>query len=484
MNTAHSFSKAELIEILEKCINKTLGSVDKNRIFERTKQNQKITGIAGDVIEQSVLGLPSDNKQRPDLNVDGVLTELKSTGIRISKKNSSRYEAKEPMSITAVSPNDIVNEEFNSSNFWHKLEHMLLVYYLYSSPTTVPAAAYADFPIKGYQFHMFSEDDKLALEADWELVRDFIIELQKAFEDYKKEYPRISSELRDRLFMIDTAPKWPNPPRFRLKRSVVTGIIQSHFGNCLEQLPGRYISYKDIDNKCRDLTFNYRGYTVSELINHFGIVNKTINKAICEQVVVRMFDGHAKKMQKIELFQKIGMIGKTVTLTQNALSTEDMKFVPIDFNELNDPNIDFEDSLFREVFNNVHILCIIFEEPNRKAALRKNVFIGFKRIVFSDEFIDNHVKPIWEKSRRLIFDGTLIDEVETDNHGNPIINKNGTVRSAPNFPKSKEGIVFIRGSGSDSLNKPEVVNDIKMYKQYLWIKGTYIAERISQTEFL
>lgn len=59
-----------------------------------------------------------------------------------------------------------------------------------------------------------------------------------------------------------------------------------------------------------------------------------------------------------------------------------------------------------------------------------------------------------------------------------------TYRSAPNFPKSREGIVFVRGKGSDSTNKPEMVNGISMYRQWVWVKGSYIADRLSGIEYL
>ena len=174
--------------------------------------------------------------------MSGVQTALKTTGIRLSKKDEKQYEAKEPMSITAVSPNQIVLEQFSTSRFWHKLKHMLLVYYHYSSTKTVKASEYADFYIRGYEFHEFNAADEAILKNDWELIRDFIIEIQHNFDVPESQYSRISSELRDKLAYIDTAPKWPNPPRFRLKRQVVTDIVQKHFGNKLEQLPGHYLS--------------------------------------------------------------------------------------------------------------------------------------------------------------------------------------------------------------------------------------------------
>lgn len=115
--TSHKYTKEQVEKSLEACLNKTLGEIDKNHVFDRTKTNPKITGIAGDVIEQSVFGYSANSDSSPDLDIDGILTELKTTGIRISKKNPKEYEAKEPMSITGVSPNVIINEEFSNSRF-------------------------------------------------------------------------------------------------------------------------------------------------------------------------------------------------------------------------------------------------------------------------------------------------------------------------------------------------------------------------------
>ena len=486
MSEIHEFRRKDLIRRLEAYLNKTLGEADVNHVFDKTKTNPKVTGIAGDVVEQSILGYPADNRQEPDLLVDGVKTELKTTGIRYSKKEKNKYEAKEPMSITAVSPDAIVLETFEQSNFWHKLEHMLLVYYLYASAITVTAAEYADFPIKGYEFFEFNDADREILKNDWTTVHDFIVELQRDYDEPQDEYPRISSELRDRLLYIDTAPKWPNPPRFRLKRSVVTNIVQKHFGESLEQLPERYTSYSDIDHKCHELTVKYSGKTVESLADILCLDGRLDGKAISERLIVRMFDGQAKKLQKVELFNKIGMLAKSIALTKEGLRTEDMKLFCIDFDEVSGWGTEFEDSSFYGYFADSQMLCIVFEEPSPEAAFKENRFLGFKRISFSQDFIDNNVRPVWEKIRELIFNNTLRDVVIIDKKtGKPRVNpKTGTVQSAPNFPKSSDGEVFVRGSSSDSTFKPESVNGIRMYRQYLWIKGAYIAERLADTDFL
>lgn len=51
------FTKAQVYTILENAKGKTLGEVDKSHQFARTEKSKKITGIAGDVIEQSVLDM-------------------------------------------------------------------------------------------------------------------------------------------------------------------------------------------------------------------------------------------------------------------------------------------------------------------------------------------------------------------------------------------------------------------------------------------
>ena len=457
MTNSHFFHKDEITRILDDCLNKTLGEVDSNNVFDRTIKHPKITGIAGDVIEQSVLGYPPDIRQEPDLDIDGVKTELKTTGMR---RKGSRYDAKEPMSITAVSPDTIVNETFLDSNFWHKLEHMLFVYYLYDSPSPVKAAQYADFPIKGYQFHEFDEEDQEILKNDWEIVRDFIRYLQDEYEDYEDEYPRISHELRPKLMYIDTAPKWPNRPRFRLKRAVVSSIIQEHFGEGLEQLPGKYTTFSEIDKTLHDLSEKYKGKTIGELIDLLDIEVTRVNKSIGEAIIVKMFGGKSKKMQSIELFRKAGIIGKTITLTERGLRKEDMKFFTIDFDEFDNEDIEFEDSQFYDYFANNRFLCILFQKP------------------------DSDAKMIWERIKDLIVNDKLEDVISLDKFGNPRINSSGNVMSAPNFPKSSEGNVFVRGTSSTSDVKPLNVNGVQMYRQQIWVKGLYIVDKLNNEPYI
>ena len=489
MAEMHPFKRKDLSRRLNSYIEKTLGEADVNHVFDKTLKHPKITGIAGDVVEQSILGYPADSDQRPDLIIDGIPTELKVTGLKRTKANTNVFEAKEPMSITAVSPQRIVHEEFYTSHFWQKLEHMLIVYYLYDSDTTVKAADYAKFPIKGFDFHEFSSDDVEILKNDWTIVRDFINMLQNNYPNYEDQYPRISSELRPDLLYIDTAPKWPHPPRFRLKRSVVTTLWEAYCGKRYEQLALEVGTYSELDNLCHRIAGYYRNMNVEDILNSVGYASKRINKSIMEPVVIAMFGGNSKKMADIDIFSKIGLISKTIVLTCNGTRTEDTKFLGVDFDELMDESVTFEDSTCYDHFYNGTFLFSIFREPYKPAKgktvpLAECEFLGFKRISFNSEFVDFEVRKTWERIRYLIKYKELKDVIEYRKDGSPVINPCGTIKSAPNFPKSSEGKVFLRGTSTDSSYKSVCINDVHMTFQNYWVKGTYLVDLLNQTEYL
>ena len=144
------YTKEQVYNLLEKVKGKTLGEVDKSHQFARTLKSEKITGIAGDVVEQSIFGYERDSDQECDIEIDGVLTELKTTGVRVPKcdlknakgKYGTDYNmhlgAKEGISITNVTFDPTIQIDFNTSHFWEKAQHLLIVFYEYKSYEVVP----------------------------------------------------------------------------------------------------------------------------------------------------------------------------------------------------------------------------------------------------------------------------------------------------------------------------------------------------------
>ena len=133
----HIYEKKELVHRLESYVGKTFETIDDKGIFDYVQEHNLQKGIVGSVVEQCIFGYPPDSKQEADLIiVDGeeaIKTELKTTGMVIQEKPQRHFVAKEPMSITAVGVYDIAEQEFETSHFWEKLEHMLIIYYHYSA---------------------------------------------------------------------------------------------------------------------------------------------------------------------------------------------------------------------------------------------------------------------------------------------------------------------------------------------------------------
>ncbi len=506
----HVYEKNDAIGRLDACLNEPLGALDTVGLFERIRGFPLQKGIAGAVVEQCVFGYPPDSSQDADLVIvdagERVKTELKTTGMVLDGSRSPRFTAKEPMSITAVGVYEIGGESFETSHFWRKLEHMLIVYYHYTAQGAVPAYEYRSFPVKGYEFHTFSAEEEQTLRSDWEHVRALCADIVSRHpgprtagwkDAVKGEYIALHGQLRRVLSFVDLAPKFP--PRFRLKRSVVSTMIAKHFGEELEQLPGRYTCVADIDVKCRELTEQYRGKTIAQLARMFRIpcAAGRAQKAIAERIVIAMFGGTAPKLNQIELFKKYGLVAKSVVVTSTGKRTEDMKLFHLDLAEMEQTQIwgadgalrdlQFEDSQLYTYFADHEFLCILFEQPPRRApaesagTLGEARFLGFKRLVFTESFIDTTVRRLWEDTRAKILGGTLVDVVVQRN-GRARINRSGGVSSAPNFMKSRDNDVFLRGSGTDASPryKVESVNGVRMLPQYVWIRGCAIVKQLEE----
>jgi hypothetical protein len=213
-----------------------------------------------------------------------------------------------------------------------------------------------------------------------------------------------------------------------------------------------------------------------------------------------MFGGESKKMSKINLFETFGIVGKSIAITLNETRTEDMKLFAVDFDELIEREIEdeetseirdkkFEDSALYNYFMDNKLLCMVFQEDTADKAgnvdMRENKFLGFKMLDLGIPELIESANNTWETLRDLVINKKLKDV--------PVRLKNGAIRitpktkiqmTAPNFPKSENNIVFLRGSGEDAAKKTQEVNGIKMLKQYYWIKGSFIVDKLKETEYL
>lgn len=516
-------------QLLEGVKGKTLGEVDKSHQFVRTERSAKITGIAGDVIEQSVFGYERDSDQECDIEIDGKLTELKTTGVRVPKsdlpkikgKVGSAYNvflgAKEPISITGVTFEPTIQTDFMTSHFWKKSERLLIVFYEYKSYKPVPASAYANFPIVDYCYNSFSDSEFAQLRNDWEVVSKYLNGIYEQFPNPEERYEQLvgfTHHLRHNLMLIDLAPGFKRKatgsyqkPRYRLKQTFVDYIVRGHFdksrANEEIKLKEPFSSFAQLENRCHRLSAKYRGKTFAQLQEILDVDTEISTKDFAAKCVLKMFDANCSKLNQISDFSKVGIIAKTITVTPTGGRTEDMKLRHIDFEEWADRDLDFEESEVYDYFCEHSFLCPIFCErgdmSGRKSyetkeayemrlerEMKKTTFEGFKRFSFDEQFIQAEVYRTWNDSRKLIHRNELEWEYLYDKNGNKRKNGSGAYMGAPNFPKSSEYKVFFRGGAdvSSEKSRTECVNGIRMLPQFFWLKGTFITEKLQEIKYI
>lgn len=481
----HTFTESDIRQRFNAIVGHTVADVDTAGVLAASGASRN-KGRIGAVIEQSVLGYPADSDRRPDIVIDGQPWEVKATGLVEVARGG--WRAKEPMSITAVAPEGIVAESFTTSAFWHKVEHLLVVYYLYVRPGKGVAVEYAGFEFKGYDLHTWREVDRCRLEADWTVVREFV---RTALEgDIDTEMPNLSTLVNPQLLYLDTSPKWPNRPRFRLKSALVTQMARERLddGMCMIPDQGGLSSMAALKVHLHEISETYAGQTLEELAMSFDLPLKTTsrreNKSLAEQAVVRLFTGHAGKISQVPLFAKAGLVFKTMTLTPAGGRTEDMKLNPsIDFDELCDSSAEFEDSAFAAPFIDSTMVVAVLEERYRDCPLCQCRFMGFKTL-WLGTYLDA-ARALWDGMRDLVFNDSLIDAPILKKDSTPRVTpKTGIPMTAPNWPKSRDGILFVRGTGTDANDKPVEVNGVRMYRQNVWIKGRELVARLSNLEYL
>lgn len=431
----HSFTEQDIRKRFGAIVGHTVTEVDTAGVLTASAASRN-KGRIGAVIEQSVLGYPADSDRRPDIVIDGQPWEVKATGLKESARGG--WCAKEPMSITAVAPEGIVTESFSTSAFWHKAERLLVVYYLYVRPGRGVAVEYAGFEFKGYDLHTWREVDRCRLEADWTVVRDFVrIALAG---DVDAEMPNLSTLINPQLLYLDTSPKWPNRPRFRLKASLVTQMARERLDDGIHMIPDQngLSSMGKLKAHLHGISDTCAGRTLEDLATPFNLPIKTKsgreNKSLAEQVVVRLFTGHAGKISQVPLFAKAGLVFKTMTLTPTGGRTEDMKLNPsIDFDELCDPSVEFEDSAFAAPFIDFTMVVAVLEERYRDCPLCQCIFMGFKTL-WLGTYLDA-ARALWDGMRDLIFSDGLVDAPVLKKDGTPRVTpKTGIAMTAPNWP--------------------------------------------------
>ena len=128
-----TYSKSDFNSILNYAKNLKNKSLREVCGEQATYNSYKGKGNFGQILEKFYFHYDPNSISEPDFNEVGI--ELKSSPLKRGKKN--HLSAKERLVLSIINYEDIVNQEFKSSSFLNKSQHLLLIFYLYEKNVEV-----------------------------------------------------------------------------------------------------------------------------------------------------------------------------------------------------------------------------------------------------------------------------------------------------------------------------------------------------------
>ena len=383
-------TEKELLKYTSKIDGKTFEEIDSKNLLKNTNPKRQ-KGILGQIVETGFYKYDLNNKSNADFENLGI--ELKVTGYKQNKNGS--ISAKERLVLSKIDFNKIINETYESSHLLEKCKKMLIIWYLYE-----PKKEAKDYVITHHQLYDMNKDEYI-FKSDFELIKEKVLN-GKAHElsegDTSKD--RTSQPFSD----------IPSKPRaYSLKNSYMTGIlrnsIKSKITLNIEQSKLNLNHDFEIDNSHGNLEKIPRFKTIEEYITakikpYIGktqleilreITGKTYAEKIPKQISKMISDiliGKDNELyKKDELFTKTNYIIKNLPVNgEKAL--ERMSFKSLELNDFND---NWEDSYWKNYFEEVTLITICYEgKSGSKNGYR--TLKEVKKITFNDDDLDSFEK--------------------------------------------------------------------------------------------
>lgn len=450
-------NKSSVIAYAKLLIGKTLRQVCGHEI---TKYQLGGKGNFGQLLERFYFLYDNNSKREADFKEIGL--ELKSTPLKQLK--SKEYRAKERLVLNIINYNQLVNQDFYTSEFWLKNKGLLLVFYLHEVEL-----ANIDYQIKLVDEWQYPLPDLEIIKKDWEFIRAKVVqgkahELSEGDTFYLGACTKgaNATTTRNQPYSDEIAKQ----RAFSLKQGYVNHIIacltNDNTGNFGKLIPALIPNQPtDIEEIVISRFKKYYGFSVSRLIDEFQITVNPKAKSFYS-ILTNLILG-IELDQKVEEFEKANITVKTIRLKENNLPKEDISFPAFKFEDV--AYEDWPDSDFKEYLEH-KFLFVFFQFDKDNLILKK---VKFWNMPYSDMM---KAKKVWEYTKEILLSGSIVKEVK------------GGVRKT-NFPgKTFNEVAHVR---PHAVNKEDTyqlpVKDKKtgatdFTKQSFWLNNSYVRDTI------
>lgn len=454
--------KNSVIEYAKKLKGKSLRQVCDPTILEHSYSGK---GNFGQVLEKFYFGYEPNSTAEADFAQIGM--ELKSSPLKQLKNNE--YRSKERLVLNIINYFNVVNQNFENSDFIKKNASILLIFYLYQAGYDI-----LDLIIKLVDEWSFPSTDLEIIKKDWETITKKIVdgkahELSEGDTFYLGACTKGANSLSVRKQPFSETPA--KQRAYSFKQGYVNHIIASIAGETKEVYGKLIPSVKEAKKKTiEEIVIEkfkpYYGKTIEEILDKTGVELNTSAKSFYANLTKAILGIELNK--EIEEFEKAEIQVKTVRLKENNLPKEDMSFPTFKYEQI--VNEDWENSDFKDILEH-KFLFVFFQFENEKLVLRK---VKFWNMPYSDLL---EVEKVWTKTQQIVAKGEIVKEIKTD--------KNGKEVRFTNFPSKKfSSISHVRPHATNALDtyplpkKDKLTKQMEYTKHCFWLNNSYVREEI------
>ena len=454
------YSPESIISFAKKLKNKTLRDVCGEDIEEHLYGGK---GNFVQLLERFYFGYQPNSLSEPDFIEAGM--ELKTSPLKTLK--NGRLVSKERLVLNIINYMEVYKETFDTSSFWKKNSHLLLIFYLHEKDKDV-----LDYLIKLVDEWKYPEEDLKIIKHDWELIRQKI-EDGKAHEISEGDtfYLGACTKGSTALKSLREQPKSNKKAKqraFSLKQGYVNHIIAniaSHkkgdYGRIIKR-PKILDDVPSIEDFVVSKFKPFYGKSVEQIEQELGLELNSKSKSYFAQITNAMLG--LELGQRIEEFEKADIQVKTVRLNENNMPKEDISFPNFKYEELIET--DWEDSDFKNILES-KFFFVFYQFDNQVLYLKR---VRFWNMSQSDI---GEAKKVWNTMKDLVAMGMIIKNVD----------KNG--KRFTHFPKKRDNrISHVRPharNAADTYRLPvaDKLTGVTEYtKHCFWLNARYVRDEI------
>ena len=422
-------------------------------------------GNFGQILEKFYFGYEPNSDAEPDFKEAGI--ELKTSPLKRLK--NGEFRSKERLVLNIINYLEVHKEKFETSSFWKKNAHLLLVFYLHDEDLDL-----LDYIIKLVDSWQYPSEDLKIIKQDWEFINQKIKEgkaheLSEGDTFYLGACTKGSTALksfRNQPFNEEQAKQ----RAYSLKQGYVNHII-ANIAQEEAAVYGKIIEHPAILDKVLSieeiviLKFNpFYGKSAEQIEQGFGLALNQNAKSYFANLTNAILG--LELGQKIEEFEKADIQVKTIRLKENSLPKEDISFPTFEYQELIET--DWEDSDFKNILES-KFFFVFYQFEGENLILRKVKFWNMAH----DDILE--AKNVWEEMVKTVSNGKIVKEV-TDK---------GVRKTF--FPKKTENrISHVRPHARNSADVYELpladkLTGLTEYtKHCFWINASYVKDEIYQ----